>query len=413
MKRYSIFYSITLISIMSVVFISLAFAYLITYEKQSYTEQLNLKYSRIAEATLIYLNDVINQDDFINRLNHYNLEEITEEPLKSYIALHGQVLDEKSVRLGKSAIIFYNNDNYLKVTSKNTTMLFRDEDFQVYKYDVIAGIFGVIVLVVIGVYIYIIRKIKPLKRLKRQIEKFASGDLNIPNKQTGNDEISEVANAFYESVHHIKKLNHSRQVFLRNIMHELKTPITKGRICVEMIEEGKQKQRLISVFERLETMINELAAIEQLTSGEGLKQKTEKRRFVDILDEAIDLSLINKDSIDFDINEDMVLNVDFKLFSIAIKNILDNGVKYSKDGRIKIIADSQCMHFITSGDALSHPFEYYLSPFTQGHHSKQGLGLGLYIVDNIIKAHKLKFSYKHENGKNIFSFLDIKKIIHF
>lgn len=398
-------------SILSITIISLAFAYLITYEKQNYTTQLNLKYSRIAESTLLYLNNSISEDNFINRLRNYNLEEITEEPLKSYIILNGQVLDEKSVRLGSSSIIFYNKDNYLKVSSNNITMLFRDEDFQVYKYDMITAIFGAVLLIVIAAYIFIIRKIKPLKRLKRQIDKFASGDLNIPSKQDGNDEISEVANAFYESVSHIKKLNHSRQLFLRNIMHELKTPITKGRICAEMIEEGKQKQRLINVFERLEDMINELASIEQLTSGAGLAEKREKRRFVDILDQAIDLSMIEKDSIDLNIKNDILLNVDFKLFSLAIKNILDNSVKYSQNNRVEIVTDENSINFINPGEPLTHPFEYYLSPFTQGSSKNQGFGLGLYIVDNIIKAHGLDFTYRYENKKNVFSFTNIKNIL--
>ena len=88
--------------------------------------------------------------------------------------------------------------------------------------------------------------------------------------RTGNDEISEVADAFYTAVMQIKKLNESRQLFLRNIMHELKTPITKGRITAEMIPEDKYQKRLISVFEKLEELINEFAAVEEATSGKKL-----------------------------------------------------------------------------------------------------------------------------------------------
>lgn len=63
--------------------------------------------------------------------------------------------------------------------------------------------------------------------------------------------ISEVADAFYMAVMQIKKLNSSRQLFLRNIMHELKTPITKGRITAEMIQKDKYQERLINVFEKV------------------------------------------------------------------------------------------------------------------------------------------------------------------
>lgn len=50
-------------------------------------------------------------------------------------------------------------------------------------------------------------------------------------------------------------------------MHELKTPITKGLLTLEMIEDNKYKERLNGVFTRLEILINEFAAIEQITSG--------------------------------------------------------------------------------------------------------------------------------------------------
>jgi len=57
-------------------------------------------------------------------------------------------------------------------------------------------------------------------------------------------------------------------------MHELKTPITKGLIAAQMIEKSKNQERLISVFHKLENLINELAAIEQITSKIGLTNKT-------------------------------------------------------------------------------------------------------------------------------------------
>ncbi|MFV0480692.1 MAG: ArsS family sensor histidine kinase [Campylobacteraceae bacterium] len=412
MKRYSIYYSITFISVLSVMGIVLAFLYLIQYDKENYSEELNSKYSVIAGATLFHLNNLITAKEMEEQIKNYKMEEIVEEPLKSYIIENGEVLGTiQDKKLGKSSVISYKNGNYLSIVYRDKTMLLKDPEYQAYRYDVIRAIFAFVIIVVIVAYILTIRKIKPLKRLKRQIDKFASGNLDIPQKQDGTDEISEVANAFYDSVTQIKKMNHSRQLFLRNVMHELKTPITKGRICVEMIEDGKQKQRLITVFERLETMINEFASIEQLTSGIGLTNETKPTRLIDLLDEAIDLAMVERQYIDFYVNQDMILNVDFKLFSLAIKNVLDNGIKYSTDRRVKIITDSNSILFYSTGEKLDKPFEHYLAPFTQGSNSTKSFGLGLYIVDNIIKAHGLKFTYTYQDGKNIFGFENLKNIL--
>lgn len=411
MKKYSIFYSITLIFVLTIVSIILAFLYLIAYDKKNYSEQLNTKYSIYASATLSYINGNIAQEEMQEIVKNYDLDEIEEEPLKSYIIKNADVLDYKKGNFGSSSILLYKNKTYLIVSSKGIVKLFVDDDFQAYRYSIIRIIFGLVLAIVIATYAYTIRKIKPLKLLKKQIDKFAKGNFDIPKKQTGNDEISEVANAFYDSVNHIKKMNHSRQLFLRNIMHELKTPITKGIICAEMIEEGKQKQRIISVFERLEKMINEFASIEQLTSGVGLTNKLEYKKLIDIFDEAVDLSMIERKYMDIYINDDISINVDFKLFSLAIKNILDNGIKYSTDQKIKVMTSEDTIDFYTTGEPLSRPFEHYLEPFTQGENKSKGLGLGLYIVDHIVKAHGLTFSHRYENGKNIFSFIGLQKIM--
>jgi two-component system OmpR family sensor kinase len=201
---------------------------------------------------------------------------------------------------------------------------------------VIRIIFASVFLILLATYIFTIRKLKPLRKLKQEIDKFARGDLEeVTCNSTGSDEISEVALAFYNAVGQIKALNQSRQLFLRNIMHELKTPITKGRITAEMVTQEKYKTRLITVFEKLETLINEFASIERITSGIGLSD-VKGYRLVDLIDEAVDLAMVESQSVQRNISEEIILHVDFKLFSIALKNMIDNGIKYSKENASRL-----------------------------------------------------------------------------
>ena len=290
-------------------------------------------------------------------------------------------------------------------------MLLKDEDFHPYRYDLIKTIFGSVFAIIIVAYILTIRKLKPLRKLKRQMDRFAKGDLKINCKADGEDEISQVANSFHNAVEQINKLNHSRQLFLRNIMHELKTPITKGRISAEMLENSKQKERLISTFEKLELLINEFASIEQITSGEGLKN-VKPYLLVDLLDEAIDLAMILPEQVENEIiDEEIILHVDFRLFTTAMKNVIDNGIKYSSDQKIKILATRSKISFISHGKPLTKELSHYLEPFVQEKNSHQSFGLGLYIVQNIIKAHHLNFTYEHKDGYNYFNFEKIETLM--
>jgi len=404
MTKSSIFYSITFIFTISIVSIFLALLFLLEYDKQNYTEKLNTKYSIIARATLFHLNNFITNDELKKQVQGYQMREISDKKLKEQIISHAQVIQKISDRIGSSAILRYNNNHYLQIETKYSSLLLKDEDFQPYRYDLIKTIFGVVFAIIIIAYILTIRKLKPLRKLKRQMDRFAKGDLNINCKTDGEDEISQVANAFHNAVEQINKLNQSRQLFLRNIMHELKTPITKGRISAEMLEDTKQRTRLISAFEKLELLINEFASIEQITSGEGLKN-VKPYRLVDMLDEAIDLAMVSPAQVEIDIVDDeIILHVDFRLFTTAMKNVIDNGIKYSFDQKIHIVANKLKISFISQGKPLQYDLEHYLEPFVQEKNSHQSFGLGLYIVHHIVKAHHIAFTYEHKDGFNYFNF---------
>jgi len=93
------------------------------------------------------------------------------------------------------------------------------------------------------------------------------------------------------------------------------------------------------------------------------------------------------------------LEVNFELFTIVFKNLIDNGLKYSNKKDFYIECDDGKLLFYSHGDELDEPLEYYLEPFTKTNiKSSESFGLGLYIVDEILKKHKYTFSYKYVNG---------------
>lgn len=256
-------------------------------------------------------------------------------------------------------------------------------------------------IVLVSFYIFLLKKLKPLKKLKQSIANFAKGDLEINTTRDGKDEISELSNEFNNAIKQIRDLTHSRNLFLRNIMHELKTPITKGILISNMMEEGKFKQSLHRAFLRLEYLLNEFKKIEEFTSN-NLKLKKDNFRIVDIIDNSLDILLADNDSILLDVQQDMIVNVDYELFSIAIKNLIDNGMKYSKEKPTITIVENSFI-ITSTGEKLSKSLEEYKKPFNKEFESsKNGLGLGLYIVQNILQAHNLILEYKYHNKKNIF-----------
>ncbi|MDA3049365.1 ArsS family sensor histidine kinase [Campylobacter sp. JMF_02 ED1] len=407
--RSSIFYTITFIFALATIGVSLALIWLIGYDKQNYTRELNTKYSIVARSHLYQMSRLISQNEFQRQIANFEFSNITDENFIKQLNENGEILDSISADIGSADIIMYNRKNYLKITHANEVRILNDKEYQPYRYDIFRAIYGGILVIILLAYIFIIRKIKPLRKLKRQIDKFATGDLNIANVATGTDEISEVSRAFYGAVTQINKLNESRHLFLRNIMHELKTPITKGRITVEMIEKNKYQERLLSVFERLEDLINEFAAVERATSGIPLGERGIYSA-KEIINEALKIAMIGENLVTINAPEDLKFNVDLKLFSIAVKNLIDNAIKYSTDRHV-IINVAETFDFISNSPELEQDFEHYKEAFSKGSNAKQSFGLGLYIVDNIAKSHGLAFKYRRENETNVFYFDNMSEIL--
>ncbi len=289
-------------------------------------------------------------------------------------------------------IIIINNDRFKLILENKNKVKFPIKR---------AIIFSIVFFLIILLYLWIMKSFKPLSELKSKIQTFSKGNLDIDCKSDKEDEIAEVANEFDHAVTMIRELLHSRQLFLRAIMHELKTPIGKGRLVSEMLGDEKNKARMHSIFERLNLLIDEFAKIEKITS-KNFDLTIKPYKMSDLLEASSDMLMIEnpKRLITTKIEKDYSVEVDFELFTLVIKNLLDNGIKYSTDKHIIVVISENKLEIINHAEALNEPLENYFKPF---HTSKKGLGLGLYIVKSILDIHQMELHYQHEDGENIFT----------
>ena len=184
-------------------------------------------------------------------------------------------------------------------------------------------------------------------------------------------------------------------------MHELKTPIAKGRLLSEMITDERRKERMHRIFERLNLLIDEFAKIEKITA-KNFTLKPKPYKMSDLVEASIDLLLLEdaKQQIETVIVKDYIVHVDFELFTLTLKNLIDNAIKYAHDKRAVVCIDTDTVSIINKADKLPKPLSHYFEPF---HSSTGGLGLGLYIVKSILDIHAMALEYRHEKGNNIFT----------
>lgn len=301
------------------------------------------------------------------------------------------------------SMLEFNKTIYFYIQGPAASVLILDEELKPYKYYSLAYSYMTIMLIIFISFALILQRLRPLIRLRKKIALYGDGDMNISFKTKGCDEIALISNELESTRGKINNILESRTLFLRNIMHELKTPIAKGTIATQMLESKKQRDRFCSIFGRLETLITEFALIEEVTSL-GDKSEFNEYRLVDIVDGAIDMAMVERSSVSIDIDAKHKINANYRLYTTAIKNMIDNGIKYSADSHVKILIINDELCFESTGECIRHPLQYYIEPFTKDNPSKNSFGLGLYLVDSILKLHDQVLAHEYDSGVNRFIF---------
>lgn len=423
MRKHAVLITVLFALTVTLVSVSVVFWKFFQLNKQNYINSIFTKHAIITQIYQQHQQKTDSQIMLEANLAVYNFVLEKDEKDVEIVLKYAKTLKKKDFQNVNSSLLFsgngfytkqivtdltatmleFNRNIYFYIQSSNASVLILDEELKPYKYWNVAYSYLVIIFIISASFVLILRKLRPLIRLRKKIALYGDGDMNVSFKANGHDEIALVANELEATREKINLILESRTLFLRNIMHELKTPIAKGTIATQMLESQKQKDRFSSIFGRLESLVNEFALIEEVTCM-GDKTDFKEYRLVDIIDGAIDMAMIEQSSISVDVDAMHKINANYRLYTTAIKNMIDNGIKYSSDAHVKILIKNGELSFESKGECIAHPLGYYIEPFTKDNPSKNSFGLGLYLVDSILKAHNQVLAHEYEDGINRFIF---------
>lgn len=423
MKKHAVVITVLFALVVSLVSISVIFWEFYKLNEQQYINHIFTKYSVI---TQIYKEHQQRQSPEIMleaNLAVYKLQVAKEEALQKKVLTKGIILKREgfksfdtalmmningvyrknSVSTLRATMLEYKKSIYFYIQTEDGFIMIKDEELKPYNFMNLLYAYSAIFMIISFSFVLVLHKLRPLIRLRKKIALMGDGDMKVSFKTKSCDEIGLVSNEIETTKEKINTLLESRTLFLRNLMHELKTPIAKGTIATQMLDSEKQKNRFTSIFHRLEALVTEFALIEEVTSIAD-KRDFKEYRLVDIIDGAIDMAMVERESVSVELKGDVRVHVNYRLYTTAIKNMIDNAMKYSDNNHIKILMVHNELCFENRGACLAHPLQYYIEPFTKDNPSKNSFGLGLYLVDSILKAHGQVLAHEYEKGVNRFIF---------
>ena len=270
----------------------------------------------------------------------------------------------------------------------------------------------------------------PLQEMARKARAFGHGDLDARVRITGNEsrEVEELAIAFNNMASSLQKAEYSRQEFVANVSHELKTPMTTIGGYVDGILDGTippERQRhymqiVSDETKRLSRLVRSMLDISQLQSEGGIP--AEKLTRFDVEECAGQMLITFEQKIT---SKNLQVEVDMPecpIYTVAqqdyisqvIYNLLDNAVKFCpQDGTLflKIRESGSKIYVSVGNDGQTIPPEELSLLFDRFHkidksrnENRDGWGLGLYIVKTIIGLHGEDISVTSLDGKTEFTF---------
>ncbi len=208
----------------------------------------------------------------------------------------------------------------------------------------------------------------------------------------------------------VSQAEKSKADFLRTASHELKTPVTALNAILEnmLLGVGKYKDyetylpQCKELTQQLSVMIRDILETSKL--GLGINDEAAQQ-----FDVAVSLASIcepfqliaKTKGVTFSLNTANTFSVTLPQLSLgkALSNILSNAVSYTKSGGAvsvylsehRVIIENECKPFET--DKIPHLFEPFYRPDFARNQSDGGNGLGLYIVDTLLKSMRLKYDF--------------------
>ncbi len=282
----------------------------------------------------------------------------------------------------------------------------------------------VFVIIVIGILLAVFGAwvcVSGLKKINTHMETMRYGQANQDIPESGFTEFQTIIENYNNSIGKLMEIDSSRQEFVSNVSHELKTPITSMKVLADSLVQNEQAD-LNMYKEFMADIVDEIDRESEIITDLLTLVKTDKKSAelniatIDInnlleiiLKRVAPLADARGIAITYESYRDVEADVDEVKLTLALTNIIENAIKYNVDnGWIKVTLNSDHKNFYVkvadSGvgipdDCKDKVFERFYRVDKARSRDTGGTGLGLAITRNIILMHDGTIKLYSQSGE--------------
>ena len=260
------------------------------------------------------------------------------------------------------------------------------------------------ILLIIIALIFLKNQTKPLVKLAKAAERFGKGDYVNDFRASGAQEIRKAAFEFDRMAKRINRHLNQRAEMLSGISHDLRTPLTRLKLQLEMLNQKEISNKMSKDIDEMENMLDDYLQFAKTQSQEGTTKIDLDNLLNSIKNE------LNNDNLKITNKSNVELKGRPNSLKRSFENIIQNGLTYGKRVFVTIQKGSNRALIIIEDDGPGIPEDQYknvFKPFFRLDKSRSlnqsGVGLGLAIVEDIINSHggTIQLSKSSYNGLQV------------
>ncbi|MCL1934902.1 MAG: HAMP domain-containing histidine kinase [Defluviitaleaceae bacterium] len=264
--------------------------------------------------------------------------------------------------------------------------------------------------------------LSPLMRLLRAVERMSSGYLSERIKIIGKDEFAKLCKEFNLMNDKLERIEKTREEFVSNVSHELKTPISSIKVLSDsiLIQENIPNEIYKEFLEdiskevdRMNNIINDLLTLvklDQNTTFLNISKFNINDTIKNIIKRLKPLADQKNIIIDLKEEKEIFMQGDEMKLALAISNLIENAIKYTKETGfvyVKIDGDNQNIYISVKDTGIGIAEEEYSKIFNRFYRVDKtrdrdtgGTGLGLSITHSTILLHNgtIRVNSKENEG---------------
>jgi signal transduction histidine kinase len=259
------------------------------------------------------------------------------------------------------------------------------------------GLLVALVVIVFAGHALLRRTLEPIRWLREGVASLSEGNLEVAVPRRTSDELGALTEAFNQMVGKVREMVRARDQLLLDVSHELRSPLTRMKVALELCAPGEHTQQLGADVAEMEAMVTELLELERLRQGRGLR--IERQDLMEVVRDAISAFEDRPPGVRLGTAPAQVLlSMDADKVRAVFGNLLENASKYalpdSAPTRIMVreLGERIVVRIEDDGPGIPEQdlpslFEPFFRVDRSRSKSTGGYGLGLSLCKRMMEAH--------------------------